>query len=133
MSDLLSNTGVQLDLDGNHLTIDDAVSLARHGGGGPLSPDAARRVPAPPPLQHNLIAREIPIYGVTTGFGDSAHRQIAPAKAAQLQQNLIRGLGCGTGQTASPEVTRATMLLRANCLAKGNSGVRAELIERLLA
>ena len=83
-------------------------------------------------LKHDLIAREIPIYGVTTGFGDSAHRQIAPEKAAQLQQNMLRFLGAGTGQIASPEVTRATMLLRANCLAKGNSGVRLELVERLL-
>ena len=83
-------------------------------------------------LKHDLIAREIPIYGVTTGFGDSAHRQIAPEKAAQLQQNMLRFLGAGTGQIASPEVTRATMLFRANCLAKGNSGVRLELIERLL-
>src|SRR5919197_6362295 len=80
-----------------------------------------------------MIRREIPIYGVTTGFGDSAHRQIAPSKTAALQHNLLRDLGCGTGQIASPEVTRATMLLRANCLAKGNSGVRVELIERLLA
>ena len=132
MSDLLSNTGVQLDLDGNHLTIDDAVSLARHGGRCTLSPDAARRVQATRALKHDLIAREIPIYGVTTGFGDSAHRQISPAKAAQLQQNMMRFLGAGTGQYASPEVTRATMLMRANCLAKGNSGVRLELIERLL-
>ena len=80
----------------------------------------------------DLIDREIPIYGVTTGFGDSAHRQIAPEKAAQLQQNMLRFLGAGTGQIASPEVTRLTMLFRANCLAKGNSGVRMELIERLL-
>ena len=71
------------------------------------------------------------IYGVTTGFGDSAHRQIAPGKAAALQQNMLRFLGAGTGQIASPEVTRATMLFRANCLAKGNSGVRLELVERL--
>jgi histidine ammonia-lyase/phenylalanine ammonia-lyase len=132
VSDLLSNTGVHLDLDGNHLTIDDAVSLARHGGRCVLSPEAVRRVQATRALKHDLIAREIPVYGVTTGFGDSAHRQIAPAKAAQLQQNMLRFLGAGTGQYASPEVTRATMLMRANCLAKGNSGVRVELIERLI-
>jgi phenylalanine ammonia-lyase len=132
MSHLLADTGVHLDLDGHHLTIDDAVSLARHGGRCTLSPEAARKVEATRALKHDLIAREIPIYGVTTGFGDSAHRQISPAKAAQLQQNMLRFLGAGTGQVASPEVTRATMLMRANCLAKGNSGVRLELIERLL-
>src|SRR6201988_4254740 len=132
MSDLLANAGVHLDLDGTHLTIEEAVSLARHGGRCTLSPEAARRVQETRALKQDLIAREIPIYGVTTGFGDSAHRQISPAKAAQLQQNMLRFLGAGTGQYASPEVTRATMLMRANCLAKGNSGVRLELVERLI-
>src|SRR4051812_5452377 len=133
MTDLLhQDTGVHVDLDGGSLTIADVVRLARHGGTATLSTAAARRVEAARALKHDLIAREIPIYGVTTGFGDSAHRQIAPDKASALQQNMLRFLGCGTGQIASPEVTRATMLFRANCLAKGNSGVRRELIEGLL-
>ena len=123
---------MHLDLDGGSLSVSEAVSLARHGGRAALSPAAARRVEASRELKQDLIARDIPIYGVTTGFGDSAHRQIAPGKAARLQQNMLRFLGVGTGRIASPEVTRATMLLRANCLAKGNSGVRVELIERLL-
>ena len=133
MTDLLQQpTGVHVDLDGRSLTIDEAVRFARGGGRAVLSPEAARRVEQTRALKQDLIAREIPIYGVTTGFGDSAHRQIAPEKAARLQQNMLRFLGAGTGQIASPEVTRATMLFRANCLAKGNSGVRLELIERLL-
>src|SRR3954463_10435768 len=132
MTDLMQDTGVHLDLDGGSLTLDEAVRLARHGGQCALAPHAARRIEATRELKRDLIAREIPIYGVTTGFGDSAHRQIAPGKAAALQQNMLRFLGAGTGQIASPEVTRGTMLFRANCLAKGNSGVRLELIERLL-
>jgi phenylalanine ammonia-lyase len=132
MTDLMQDTGVHLDLDGASLTIKDAARLARHGGRVTLAPEAARRIQATRELKRDLIAREIPIYGVTTGFGDSAHRQIAPEKAAALQQNMLRFLGAGTGQIASPEVTRATMLFRANCLAKGNSGVRLELVERLL-
>jgi phenylalanine ammonia-lyase len=132
MTDLLPDTGVHLGLDGSSLTIGDAVGLARRGGRCTLAPGAAARVEATRALKHDLIAREIPIYGVTTGFGDSAHRQISPDKAAKLQQNMLRFLGAGTGPIASPEVTRATMLMRANCLAKGNSGVRLELIDRLL-
>src|SRR4051794_30981939 len=132
MTDLMQDTGVHLDLDGGSLTLDEAVRLARHGGKVALARDAARRIEATCELKRDLIAREIPIYGVTTGFGDSAHRQIAPGKAAALEQNMLRFLGAGTGPIASPEVTRATMLFRANCLAKGNSGVRLELVERLL-
>src|SRR3954452_267710 len=133
MTDLLQqDTGVHVDLDGGSLTIADAVRLARHGGTATLSTAGARRVEAARARKHAMTAREIPIYGVTTGFGDSAHRQFAPEKASALQQNMLRFLGCGTGQIASPEVTRATMLFRANCLAKGNSGFRLELVERLL-
>jgi phenylalanine ammonia-lyase len=122
----------RLSLDGQSLTIDDVVGFARRGGTAALSPKAAERVDAARALRRELVEREIPIYGVTTGFGDSAHRQVAPARAPQLQRSVVFHLGAGTGPIAAPEVTRATMLLRANCLAKGNSGVRIELIERLL-
>jgi len=49
------------------------------------------------------------IYGVTTGFGDSAHRQISPSKTSQLQQNILRFMGVGTGPIAPPEVAPAPM------------------------
>ncbi len=132
MTKVMPETGVSVDLDGRSLTIADAVRLARHGGHCALTPDAEQRIEQSRALKHELIAREIPIYGVTTGFGDSAHRQISPDRAARMQQNMLRFLGAGTGPVASREVTRATMLMRANCLAKGNSGVRLELVQRLL-
>jgi phenylalanine ammonia-lyase len=121
-----------LELTGAELTVGDAVDVARGARRVILAPSAARAMAASRELKERLIADEIPIYGVTTGFGDSAFRQISRDKAARLQQNLVRVLGCGTGPTTSPEVTRVVMLLRANCLAKGNSGVRVELVERLL-
>jgi histidine ammonia-lyase/phenylalanine ammonia-lyase len=127
-----SSATEQLALDGQSLTIEDVVGFARRGGTATLSPEAAERVGAARELRRELVEREIPIYGVTTGFGDSANRQVSPARAAQLQRSVVLHLGAGTGPIATPEVTRATMLLRGNCLAKGNSGVRVELIERLL-
>jgi phenylalanine ammonia-lyase len=121
-----------LELDGTHLSIQDAIDVARRRRTVRLSDRAADAVRASRALKQELIDREIPIYGVTTGFGDSAHRQISPAKAGRLQQNILRFMGVGTGPLAPPEVVRVTMLLRANCLAKGNSGVRVELVEHLL-
>jgi phenylalanine ammonia-lyase len=134
MKNALPRTDFRLELDGRSLTIEDVVTIARSATDAhcALSAESTEKIEATHRLKHDLIAREIPIYGVTTGFGDSAHRQISPSKTARLQQNMLRFLGSGTGQLASPEVTRATMLLRANCLAKGNSGVRLELVERLL-
>ncbi len=121
-----------LELDGASLTIGDALDVARQEREVRLAEHAARAVQECRELKRSLIAKEIPIYGVTTGLGDSAHRQVASEKSARLQQNLIRFLGCGTGPIAPPEVVRVAMLLRANCLAKGNSGVRVQLVERLL-
>src|SRR5918911_4334959 len=134
METILPGQGFRFELDGRSLTIEDVVrfSRRREHGSCVLSAEAVEKIRVTRTLKRDLIEREVPIYGVTTGFGDSAHRQIAPSKTAALQHNLLRDLGCGTGQLASPEVTRATMLLRANCLAKGNSGVRQELVERLL-
>jgi histidine ammonia-lyase/phenylalanine ammonia-lyase len=121
-----------LELDGASLTIEDALDVSRRSCTVRLSSRAAEAIGASRRLKQALMEEEIPIYGVTTGFGDSAHRQVSPAKAAKLQQGIIRFMGCGTGPLAPPEVTRVTMLLRANCLAKGNSGVRMQLVEALL-
>jgi phenylalanine ammonia-lyase len=125
-------TRAPLELTGADLTVEDAVEVSRAARRVTLAPSAARAISASRDLKERLIAEEIPVYGVTTGFGDSAFRQISRDKAARLQQNVLRNLGCGTGPTTPPEVTRVVMLLRANCLAKGNSGVRVELVERLL-
>lgn len=134
MKDVLPRAGFRLELDGRSLEIEAVVAFARGSGDAEcvLSAESKEKIESTRRLKQGLISREIPIYGVTTGFGDSAHRQISPSKTARLQQNMLRFLGSGTGPLASPEVTRATMLLRANCLAKGNSGVRLELLERLL-
>ncbi|MGZ4236732.1 MAG: HAL/PAL/TAL family ammonia-lyase [Solirubrobacteraceae bacterium] len=121
-----------LELDGASLTIADALEVSRRSRSVTLSQAAANAVRASRELKRSLISQEIPIYGVTTGLGDSAHRQISSGKTAELQRNLLRFLGCGTGPIAPPEVTRVAILLRANCLSKGNSGVRVELVERLL-
>ncbi len=121
-----------LELDGASLTIADALDVAHGDRTVRLTERAGQAVRECRELKVSLIAQEIPIYGVTTGLGDSAHRQVASTKSARLQQNLVRFLGCGTGPLAPPEVVRVAMLLRANCLAKANSGVRLELVERLL-
>jgi phenylalanine ammonia-lyase len=121
-----------LELDGASLRIGDALDVAQREREVRLSEHAVQAVRECRELKQALIAQEIPIYGVTTGLGDSAHRQVASGKTARLQQNLVRFLGCGTGPIAPPEVVRVAMLLRSNCLAKGNSGVRIEVVDHLL-
>ncbi len=72
------------------------------------------------------------IYGVTTGFGEFANVNIPREELRQLQQNLLRSHAAGVGEPLAPEVVRAMLLLRANALAKGCSGIRLVAIEQLL-
>jgi histidine ammonia-lyase/phenylalanine ammonia-lyase len=121
-------------IDGHTLTLANIVTVARHPGTLRLEPsdEAVRRMRLSAELKTKLIETGIPIYGVTSGFGDSNTRQIGPGKVEALQRNLIRFLGCGVGSHAAPDVIRATMLVRANCLARGHSGVRPEIVTNLL-
>jgi histidine ammonia-lyase/phenylalanine ammonia-lyase len=95
--------------------------------------EAAARMAASVASRDKLIATHRPIYGVTTGFGDNGQFHIGPAKTAELQRNLITYHLNGTGPTASEDTVRATMLVRANCLARGYSGIRQEVVELILA
>ena len=72
-----------------------------------------------------------PIYGVTTGFGDSCHRQIASEKSEELQRNLVSYLLCGTGAEISRAASKATLLFRLKSLCRGYSGVTPELIQTM--
>jgi histidine ammonia-lyase len=72
-------------------------------------------------------------YGVNTGFGRFVNRSIPPEQTRELQLRLLRSHACGVGEPYPDEVVRSAMLLRANTLAKGNSGARVETVELLLA
>ncbi|HEX3783157.1 MAG TPA: aromatic amino acid ammonia-lyase [Pseudonocardiaceae bacterium] len=119
-------------LDGAGLTLADVAAVAVDGQSAQLAEGAECAMRASRELKEKLLRDGNAIYGVTTGFGDSVIRQIAPVKAAELQRNLIRYHVNGTGRDAPTEVVRATLLIRANCLAKGNSGIRPEVVSRLL-
>jgi histidine ammonia-lyase len=97
-----------------------------------MSADVTARIERSVALKHELLKAQQPIYGVTTGFGDSNVRHISPGKAAALQDNLVKYHLVGSGPAATDEVVRATMLVRANCLARGYSAVRLTVIQRLL-
>jgi phenylalanine ammonia-lyase len=121
-------------IDGNSLTLDVVEQVARMSRPVGLdgSSETLLRLHDSWQLKQRLVAEGVPVYGVTTGFGDSAHRQIAAEKAEALQQSLVRMLGAGAGSHAGIDEARATVLIRANCLARGHSAVRPQLIERLL-
>ncbi|GAA4113113.1 MULTISPECIES: HAL/PAL/TAL family ammonia-lyase [Streptomyces] len=128
-------TAQRLVLDGTGLSPRSVAAVARRPGGGtPVTLDeaAVKRMHASVDLKDSLLAQEIPIYAVTTGFGDSCVRQISPDKAHELQRNLVLYHLNGTGPTAAPPVARAAMLIRANALARGTSAIRPDAVSTLL-
>src|SRR5881275_677329 len=114
-------------LDGRSLSIADVVAVARHGVPVGIAPHSLAAVSASRRIIEAAAARGDTIYGVTTGFGKLAHVRIPPERARQLQLNLIRSHASGVGDPLSEEAVRAMMLLRANVLVRGTSGVRPAL------
>ncbi|MGW8266723.1 MAG: histidine ammonia-lyase [Longimicrobiales bacterium] len=97
-----------------------------------LSPSALAAVKRSRAFVESLLEGSGSIYGVTTGFGRLAEVVIDPGRRAELQRNLIRSHSAGVGRPLAREEVRAIMILRANALARGHSGVRPEIVDRLV-
>ena len=121
-----------LRVDGNGLSIADVVSVARRETPVALDRSSEQLVRAAAKLVADLADGDAPIYGVNTGFGDLSQVRIPRGDLAKLQLNLLRSHAAGVGDPLPVDVTRAVLLLRANTLASGRSGVRPETIDLLL-
>jgi histidine ammonia-lyase/phenylalanine ammonia-lyase len=122
----------ELGLGTDTLRPDDVASLARTPGARVVLPPHVRaRMDRSVAARNDLIATGQPIYGVTTGFGDSVVHQVSAAKAGALQHSLVQYHLVGSGPTAPADVVRAAMVVRANCLARGYSGIRPEVLDLL--
>src|SRR6266496_941880 len=119
-------------LDGHSLTIADVVAVARRSVPVKVAPAAVKRMEASRRVVEDAVARSDTMYGVTTGFGKLAHVRIPAGDLRRLQLNLIRSHASGVGDPLSEEAVRAMMLLRANVLLLGTSGVRAVLPELIV-
>jgi len=120
-------------LSGNDLTFLELYAVALRGEPVSLSPDAIVRMKASRAVVDRLLADGHTAYGINTGFGKLASVRISPEQVQRLQINLVRSHACGVGEPLSEAETRAMMLLRANALAKGLSGVRPVVVETLCA
>ena len=121
-----------LRIDGNSLTIADVVSVARRDTPVALDRTAEQLVRAAAKLVAEVAEGDTPVYGINTGFGDLSQKRIARGDLVKLQYNLLRSHAAGVGDPLPQDVTRAILLLRANTLASGRSGVRPETIDLLL-
>jgi len=120
-------------LSGNKLTFSQLYAVALNHETVSLSPDAIARMKASRAVVDQLVASGKTAYGINTGFGKLASVRISGEQVRQLQVNLVRSHSCGVGEPLSEAETRAMMLLRANALAKGLSGIRPSVVETLIS
>lgn len=123
----------KLALNGQPLRLAEIEAVARRRCEVSVVADARERMAASRSRIEQIIAQGQTVYGVNTGFGKLADVRIADDKLTQLQTNLVRSHAGGVGQPLSEAEARAMLLLRANVLAKGFSGTRAEVIDLLVA
>src|SRR5580700_3959971 len=119
-------------VDGNALTIDDVVAVARGQARAILGPEVAQRMEASRSVVVQALAGGAPVYGVNTGFGALVDTPIGEADLTTLQGAIVRSHAAAIGTPLDDQTVRAILLLRARTLAAGYSGVRAELPARLL-
>ena len=120
------------EISGQPLTLEQIAAVATQKSVPILSGAARRNMQASRDIIEALVREGRVVYGVNTGFGKLADVHIPPSELELLQLNLVRSHSCGVGAPLSEIETRAMMLLRANVLARGNSGCRIEIAESLL-
>ncbi|HLV85652.1 MAG TPA: histidine ammonia-lyase [Candidatus Sulfotelmatobacter sp.] len=122
-----------LHISGNDLTLEEVREVADPSTRRPvlLAPDARAAVNRARAVVDEIVAGDKLAYAITTGVGKLSDVRIAGDQIRELQINLVRSHACGVGEPLPVAETRAMMLLRANSLAKGNSGVRPVIIDTL--
>jgi len=122
-----------LELDGHSLTRADLVRVARERVPVRIGADARERIAAARRFLERCVREGRRIYGVNTGIGHLAGVTVPAAELEALQRNIVRSHAAGTGPPLDDDEVRAILALKINLFAKGHSGVRAELADRLVA
>lgn len=118
-------------ISGSELTCHDVVSVARNNEQVQLAPEAKSRIRASKHVVEKYVAESKVAYGITTGVGKLCNTLVSKEQAVQLQKNIALSHACGIGAPLSIAQTRAIMLIRANMLATGYSGVSLEIVAML--
>ncbi len=114
-------------------SFEDVVSVARHDAKIQLSDNTLSALAKSRAHVDALAKSDVPVYGISTGFGALANRHISQADRTQLQRSLIRSHAAGTGPDVEREVVRALMFLRLKTLCSGRTGIRPVVAETMAA
>jgi histidine ammonia-lyase len=120
-------------INGGHVSIDDIIAVARDGISVEISKNSRflKRMESTQKMLMEAMRKGIAVYGVTTGYGRSCGRRMPMNIAMKNGVNIFRFHGCGTGEPIGIEETRAAMLCRIICLARGYSGVSVALLKQM--
>ncbi len=118
-------------LDGEHLTQEQVLAVAARNEVVEIAPEAVGKIARSRAVVERLAAGDAPVYAVNTGVGQLAGVRVPPEELDRFQRNLVRSHACGVGEPMKREEVRAMMLIRANVLAKGLSGIRPLVAQRL--
>mgnify|MGYP002735108731 CR=1 FL=1 len=121
-----------IQLNGVGLTIEDVVKVARDRVPVCISQEAKERTVRTREYVEKKVSERAVIYGITTGFGKFSDTLISAEQTSRLQKNLIMSHACAVGKPLATETVRAAMLLRANSLSHGNSGIRLTTLQTLV-
>src|SRR5580692_6165824 len=120
-----------ISLDGSRLTFDQFQRVSQFDEAVQIDPAALPAMLRSRAVVERLASGDDPVYAVNTGVGLLADVRVPPAELEQLQRNVVRSHACGVGPSLGRDEVRGMMLIRANVLAKGFSGIRPVVAERL--
>jgi len=120
-------------VDGSNICFDDIIAVARDGAAVAIGKDKSfvRRMERTRQILMESLSKNIPVYGVNTGYGKSCGQRMPIDIALKNCENIFRFHGCGTGEPLGIEETRAAILCRIICLARGYSGVSTALLQQM--
>ncbi len=119
-------------INGNDLSLEEFIKVTREGARVVISNEAIKRVEKSRSLVDKWVEEDKVVYGITTGFGKFSDVVITGQETKVLQRNLIISHSCGVGNPLDEEIVRGVLLLRANALAKGYSGIRLSTLNTLI-
>ncbi|MCK5672550.1 MAG: aromatic amino acid lyase, partial [Spirochaetales bacterium] len=119
-------------IDGNSLTIEDVIKVCRKFETVSLDEKSIPAIIKSRKYVEKVLSEERIVYGITTGVGELANKLISSSDAEKMQENLIRSHATSVGKPFSEDVVRGIILLRANAVSKGFSGIRVTVIKLLL-
>jgi len=116
----------------DHLTVGICLDLANGKRKGIIGADAARYIRASQKAVQEIVHKEIPVYGINTGFGPLCDTHISEQDTALLQSNILKSHSVGVGKPIPKEISKLMLITKVQALAQGYSGVRMDILERII-